>query len=85
MIGSQYKLGTTTDAHSHRCVCLCVFGAFSVLAGDWYSQHPSDKQTPAKYLADQALKYVYGKTEEDVQSNTVDFPLCVRNCVYLYR
>jgi hypothetical protein len=61
------------------------FCAFSVLAGDWYSQHPSDKQTPAKYLADQALKYVYGKTEEDVQSNTVDFPLCVRNCVYLYR
>ena len=56
-----------------------------MLAGDWYSQHPSDKQTPAKYLADQALKYVYGKTEEDVQSNTVDFPLCVRNCVYLYR
>ena len=48
----------------------CVFGGCK--QGDWFSQHPSDKQTPARYLADQALKYVFGKNTESIAA---DFPL----------
>ena len=49
-----------------------VFMSTAIDTGDWYSQHPSDKQTPARYLANQALKYIYRK---NVGSNAVDFPM----------
>ena len=47
-----------------------VFMSTAVGTGDWYSQHPSnsDKQSPAKYLAEQALAKVYGRNLTGVDS-----------------
>lgn len=49
-----------------------VFMSTAIDTGDWFSQHPSDKQTPARYLADQALKYVFNK---NTRSTAADFPM----------
>ena len=42
--------------------------------GDWYSQHPSDKQTPSRYLADQALAKVFDTKAAAGRADDAEFP-----------
>lgn len=46
-----------------------VFMSTAIDTGDWFSQHPSDKQTPSRYLADQALAKIF-----NVSKSHVEFP-----------
>ena len=48
-----------------------VFMSTAIDSGDWFSQHPSDKQTPSRYLANQALAKIFNASRHYVD---VEFP-----------
>merc|ERR1712023_469204 len=56
-----FNYGGSTNAADLRQAQLSAlalnntFMSTAIDTGDWYSQHPSDNQTPSRYLAEQAL------------------------------